>query len=58
MEIIPCNGSETIVVMVVPTQNSDLVEMKMENVRSLPARSIFKVDQNVVVITNLVAYID
>ena len=30
VEIIPCDGSETIVVLVVPTQNFDLVERNME----------------------------
>ena len=56
MEIIPCNGSETILVLVVPTQNLDLVEKKMGNVRSPPTQSIFGVDQNVAVVTSLLAY--
>ena len=58
MEIIPCDGSETIVVLVVPTQKPILVERKMGNVRSLPTRSIFGVDQNWAVVASLVAYID
>ena len=58
MEIIPCDGSETIVVLVLPTQNLDLVERKMGNVRSLPTRSICGVDQNWAVVTSSVAYID
>ena len=56
VEIIPCDGSETIVVLVLPTQILDLVERKMGNVRSPPTRSIFGVDQNVKVVISLVAY--
>ena len=56
MEIIPCDGSETIVVLVLPTQILDLVERKMGNVRSLPTQSIFGVEQNVTVVISLLAY--
>ena len=58
MEIIPCDRSETNVVMDVPTQKPILVERKMGNVRSLPTRSIFGLDQNWAVVTSLLAYID
>ena len=58
VEIVPCDGSETIVVLVLPTQNLDLVERKMGNVRSPPTQSIFGVEQNVKVVISLVAYTD
>ena len=58
VEIIPCDGSETIVVLVVHRQKLYLVERKMGNVRSLPTQSIFGVEQNVMVAISLVAYTD